>query len=168
MGRKGPTKPNTSGVATLNDVIMTPESTAIEIISYFNPIGKILEPCKGSGNIYNNLQGEKFWCEINEGKDFFNWDEKMDWIITNPPYSIYDKFLLKSLTVADNVVFLCPLSKFFRGIKVEKEIHNFGGVKEILHLGTGNKLGFTFGFPVGCIHYQRNYKEDVKYTKLFL
>lgn len=168
MGKNGPTKPNRTEHGTLNDVVMTPAETAVEIIKYFNPEGKILEPCRGSGNIYNNLPETKLWCEITEGVDFFNFNDRVDWIFTNPPYSIYDRFLLKSLEVSDNVVFLCPLSKFFRGIKVEKEIYNYGGVKEILHLGTGSKLGFTFGFPVGCIHYQKGYKGDVKYTKLFL
>ena len=168
MGKNGPTKPNRTGTGTLNDVVMTPQQTAIEIIEYFSPSGLVLEPCRGSGNIYNNLPGQKEWCEVSEGVDFFNYNKRVDWIITNPPYSIYDKFLLKSLEVADNVVFLCPLSKFFRGMKVEQQINLYGGVKEILHLGTGSKLGFTFGFPVGCIHYQKNYKGDLQYTKRFL
>ena len=144
MGKNGPTKPNRSGLGTQNDVIMTPEKTAVEIIAYFNPQGEVLEPCKGTGNIYNNLSGDKHWCEISMGKDFFAWDKKVDWIITNPPYSIYDQFLLKSLEVADNVVFLCPLSKFFRGIKIEQQIYEFGGIKEVLHLGTGSKLDTEF------------------------
>jgi len=167
MGKNGPTRPNKSGQGTLADVIMTPEDSAIAIIEYFNPTGIILEPCRGTGNIYNNLPQTKLWCEISQGKDFFDFNEKVDWIITNPPYSIYDKFLEHSIDLAEEIVFLVPLSKFFRGIKLENKIREWGGIKEILHLGTGSKLGFTFGFPVGCIHYSKGYSGDVKYTKWF-
>ena len=70
-----------------NDIVMTPSRFAKEIIDYFNPSGLILEPCRGDGGFYNNFLKPKEWCEITEGKDFFDFNEKVDWIITNPPYS---------------------------------------------------------------------------------
>ena len=167
MGINGPTQPNRTGKGTANDVVMTPESTAKRIIEYYNPQGLVLEPCKGTGMFYNNFPGDKDWCEISEGKDFFNYNKKVDWIITNPPFSIYDLFLFKSFEIADNVVFFCPLNKAFKSQKVDKTIQEYGGLKEIIHMGGGGKHGFPFGFPVGCLYYQRGYKGDIQYTRMY-
>jgi hypothetical protein len=160
-------KPNKTGKQNQTDKIMTKEDIAIKIIKYFNPTGLVLEPCSGTGNFYWNFSGEKDWCEIDNGKDFFEYNKKVDWIITNPPYSIYDNFLLKSFEVSDNIVFLVPLAKAFKSQKIEEAISNYGGLKEIVMLGGGSKIGFPFGFPCGCLYYKRDYKGDVKITKLF-
>ena len=85
---------------TPNDVIMTKPETAKWIIDYFKPTGTILEPCKGDGAFYNQFEGDKDWCEIREGKDFFDYNKRVDWIITNPPFSIFDNFLIKAFEVA--------------------------------------------------------------------
>ena len=42
-----PTKANITGRTTAQDVVMTPSETAIKILDYFKPTGKLLEPCKG-------------------------------------------------------------------------------------------------------------------------
>jgi hypothetical protein len=160
-------KPNKTGKQNQTDKVMTREDVAIKIIEHFNPTGITLEPCRGSGSFYNNIKGKKDWCEIDEGKDFFNYDKKVDWIITNPPYSIYDKFLLKAFEVADNIVFLVPLAKAFKSQKIDKEIEKYGGLKEIVMLGSGGKIGFPFGFPCGCLYYKRGYKGDVKITRMY-
>jgi hypothetical protein len=152
---------------TPNDIVMTKETTAKFIIDYFKPIGKILEPCRGTGSFYNQFKGNKDWCEIKEGKDFLNYDKKVDWIITNPPFSIFDKFLLKAFEVADNIVFFCPLIKTFKGKKLDMEIRKYGDIKEILHMGTGNRHGFPFGFSVGCIYYKKNYKGNIKLSRKY-
>lgn len=160
-------KPNKTDKQNQTDKVMTREDIAIKIIKYFNPNGITLEPCRGSGSFYNNIKCEKDWCEIDEGRDFFNYDKKVNWIITNPPYSIYDKFLLKAFEVADNVVFLVPLAKAFKSQKIDKEIEKYGGLKEIVMLGGGGKIGFPFGFPCGCLYYKRGYKGDVKITRMY-
>ena len=152
---------------TPNDVVMTNPKTAKWIIDYFKPVGTILEPCKGDGAFYNHFEGNKDWCEIREGKDFFDYNKTVDWIITNPPFSVFDKFLLKSFEVSENVVFFCPLIKAFKGIKLDKQIRLYGDIKEILHMGTGSQHGFPFGFSVGCIHYKRNYTGNIKYVRAY-
>ncbi|OUX44535.1 MAG: hypothetical protein CBE21_00715 [Proteobacteria bacterium TMED261] len=147
---------------TPNDVIMTNPNTAKWIVDYFQPTGKMLEPCRGDGAFYNELQnhGDTDWCELTEGKDFLDYNGKVDWIITNPPFSIFDAFLLKSFEIADNIVFFCPLTKVFKGKRLDIKICEYGGIKEIIHMGGGNQHGFPFGFSTGCIHYQKNYKEN--------
>lgn len=163
-----PTKANKTGIATAGDVVYTPKSTAEWIINYFNPQGSILEPAAGKDVFYNLFKNEeKYRCEIDDGIDFFDWDKKVDWIITNPPYSIYDLFLEKSLQIADNVVFFVPLQKAFKSNKIQNMINDFGGLKEIVYMGGGNKHGFPVGFPVGCLYYKRGYNGDCKITYSF-
>jgi len=158
---------NKTGKSTPNDDVMTKESSAKFIVDYFKPKGKILEPCLGTGIFYNLFKGDKDWCEIKEDKDFLQYDKNVDWIITNPPFSIFDDFLIKSFEVADNIVFFCPLVKVFKGIKLDKKIQEYGDIKEIIHMGTGGQHGFPFGFSVGCIYYKRNYKGHIKYTRRY-
>ena len=161
-----PTKPNTTGKSTASDSVMTLPNIAQLIIEKFKPYGLILEPCRGSGNIYNLLPEPKDWCEIMDGRDFMDYHKKVDWIITNPPYSIYDKFLSHCFDVADNVVLLVPIAKAFKSMKIEAMVDEYGGLKEIFLIGSGTKCGFAFGFPTGCLYYKRKYKGSIKRTIL--
>ena len=68
----------------------TPEQVCREIIGLI-PWAEdelVLEPFRGDGNFYNNLPDSvrKDWCEIKEGRDFFNYSSQPDTIITNPPF----------------------------------------------------------------------------------
>ena len=136
---------------------MTPPAVARIIVDHFRPTGLCLEPCRGTGNIYQCLPKPREWCEITEGVDFFDYKGRADWIITNPPYSIYDKFLEHSFGVADNVVLLVPIAKAFKSMRIEKMVDCYGGLKQIWLIGGGGACGFAFGFPTGCLHYQRGY-----------
>ena len=159
---RGPTVPNKTGIATQADNVQTPLHIAKLVMAYFPPpYGVVLEPCRGDGNIYNLLPSPKDWCEIREGKDFFDYNGKVDWIITNPPYSNYDRFVAHCFDVADNVVLLCPIAKAFKSMRMEKLIDKFGGLKKILLIGSGAKCGFSFGFPTGCLYYQRHYQGNI-------
>ena len=160
-----PTKANKSGKATAADTVFTKNTTAQWIVNYFNPQGSILEPAAGENAFYNAFKNEyKYRCEITDGIDFFQWNKNVDWIITNPPYSIYDSFLEKAFSVADNVVFFVPIAKAFKSNKIQNMVSKYGGLKEIVYMGGGSKHGFAFGFPVGCLHYQRGYTGLCKIT----
>lgn len=81
---------------TPNDVFYTPLSMAQKLIEMtdIKPNEKVLDPSKGLGVFYDNLpQCTKEWCEITEGKDFFQYNEPVDVIIGNPPFSIWTKWL---------------------------------------------------------------------------
>ncbi len=164
-------KSNKTKIATKNDIVMTNSNTAIEIIEYFKPQFKIndkfLDPCKGDGAFFDNMPKFKEYCEISQGKDFFDFYDNIDWIITNPPFSIYDDFLIHSFEISNNVIFFCPLNKAFKSKKIDTKIIEYGGLKEIIHMGTGGKHGFPFGFPVGCLHYQKDYAGDIKLTRKY-
>ena len=66
---KGRSWPNTTGIATKQDAIMTPAQSSIKIINHFkNQISGIcLDPCKGEGSFYDNLPEPKLWAEMGEG-----------------------------------------------------------------------------------------------------
>ena len=141
-----------------NDKVYTPLPIAKKIIDLFPLYGKVLDPFKGGGAFFNQLPHhiEKDWCEIDYGKDFFDYNEKVDWIISNPPYSILDEVLLHSFEIADNVVYLVPLSKIFTSLKRIRHILNYGNIKEI-HIISAGKCGFPFGFPACAIWFQKDY-----------
>jgi len=163
MTRHGiPTQPNRTGKATVSDNVQTPVHIAKMVVVEFQPTGVCLEPARGKGNIYNELPSPKDWCEITEGKDFFDYHRKVDWIITNPPFSIYDRFLEHCFEIADNVVLLVPIAKAFKSMRIERLVDGYGGLKLIWLIGSGTKCGFAFGFPTGCLHYQRGYKGKIE------
>lgn len=157
-----PTKANKTGIATASDTVMTPLNIADLIIKKYKIKGLVLEPARGTGNIFNKLKEPKDWCEITQGRNFFDYNKKVSWIVTNPPYSIYDKFLEHCFELADNVVLLVPIAKAFKSMRIEKLVDNYGGLKEIYLIGSGTKCGFAFGFPTGFLYYKRGYKGKIK------
>lgn len=145
------------------DKVYTPEEIAKLIISKFPLNGKVLDAFKGAGAFYNNYPDdiEKDWCEIDEGKDFFKYTEHVDWIITNPPYSIYDDVMKHSFEIADNIVYLVPLNKVVSSLGRIKNIYSYGGVPYLYIIGA-SKCGFPFGFPACAIHIQKGYSGNTK------
>ncbi len=145
-----------------NDVVFTPDKIAKLIVEMFEPTGKILEPCSGEGAFLRYMPTAE-WCEITKGKDFFDYKDKVDWIVTNPPYSNFDKFLDHSFEVAENVVFLVPVAKVLKSWGTIQKIKQYGGIKTIW-LVPASRCGFPFGFPAGAFHFQRGYKGATQFT----
>jgi len=90
-----------------NDVFITPLKLAkynIDMIEYkYNDIW--YDPFKNNGSYYNQFPNEnKIWSEILEDKDFFTFDEKVDIICSNPPYSMIDKVLEKSVELNPRII----------------------------------------------------------------
>ena len=150
---------------TAADSVQTPLKIAKMIVEHYHPIGKCLEPCRGEGAFFQFFPGQKDWCEIKEGKDFFNYHRKVNWIITNPPYSIYNDFLQHCFDLANNVVLLCPIAKAFKSLTIERLVAKYGGLKEIWLIGSGAACGFNFGFPTGCLYYKKGYAGKIKYIR---
>ncbi len=145
-----------------DDDVMTPLSLCKRIVDYLNPDGTILEPCKGTGNFLNFLPKDRTdYCEMKEGKPFENYEEKVDWIITNPPWSKMRIFLEKSCQVANkHIVFLITVNHVFTKarIRITKQ-YNFG-LKEILYIETPKEFP-PMGFQIGIIHWEKNYTGTV-------
>jgi len=71
------------------------------------------EPCRGDGRIQLFLEEQKLittYSEILEGKDFFDWSEQVDLILTNPPFNILQEFANHAFNHAQTVIFLSRLN----------------------------------------------------------
>lgn len=139
------------------DVVYTPSWAAADMVAHFQPSGRILDPCKGEGVFLDYLPTGTEWCEITEGRDFFDWRERVDWVVSNPPYSLTRKWFRHSYAVSDNLLYLVPLRNVFSGYGFLREIHEFGGIAAIRVYGTGGRLGFPMGNAVGAFHVVRGY-----------
>ena len=140
-----------------NDVVFTPDWLAKEICSMFPIDGKVLEPCKGEGVFLKYLPSNTDWCEIVDGKNYYDYNEQVDWIVTNPPYSDFNRFLEHSFALAENIVLLVPVAKMFKSMGTMRAILSYGGFVEI-HVLPAGKAGFPFGFPAAIYYLQRSYK----------
>jgi len=145
-----------------DDIVYTPDFVVFDIIDFFKPNGKCLDPCCGSGEFLNQLPVGSGWCEIRKGKDFFNYTDRVDWIVGNPPYSIFVDFLRHSFRIAENVVYLVPTNKIFQSFKIMDQIDDYGGIKSILVYGAGQNIGMPFGFSVGVFHFKKGYCGETK------
>ncbi len=148
-------------LANPKDVVMTPPQVAEMIVRHFKPSGRILDPCRGNGAFWNAMPGSE-WCEIAEGRDFLNWGEPVDWIVSNPPYSTFWDFLAHSFRIADDIVYLIPLHKIWSGHRYLEAIMEYGGIRETLIIGTGTSIGFPVGLSVGAVHFKRGYKGETR------
>ena len=90
-----------------NDVFITPLKLAkynIDMIEY-NEDEIWYDPFKNNGSYYNQFPNEnKKWSEILEERDFFTFDEKVDIICSNPPYSMINKVLEKSVELKPRII----------------------------------------------------------------
>ena len=92
-----------------NDLYLTPLPVvfkAVEMCDINNEMS-VLDPCRATGNFYNNLPTcKKEWCEITDGKDFFDYTNKVDLVIGNPPYSLWDKWLEHTIKITDKFCYI--------------------------------------------------------------
>lgn len=147
-----------------DDVVMTPLPLAEALVKHFNPQGKGLEPCCGSGNILRFLENAD-WCEISLKKDFFDYHEKVDYIFTNPPFSKIRAFLQHSMELADNIYFLFTINHLWTKARL-RDIKNAGfGVAEICIFDTPKEFPQS-GFQFGMVHLKKNYSSDIKFTNI--
>ncbi len=153
-----------------NDRVYTPPDLARAIVRHFNPSGSACDPCFGKGAFRNALDAtdctEVVGFDIDHGTDFLEYTHpdpsRFNWIITNPPWSQLRAFLIKSMEVADNVVFLCLVNAFFMKARMRDMKEAGFAMKEILFVPTPPKPWPQTGFSLGAVHIQRGYKGDVK------
>lgn len=153
----------TAGLNNYSDVHYTNEVVARKIVAHFNPTGRCLEPFRGDGAFFKHLPAGTDWCEIEDGKDFFECNGEYDWIVTNPPFSSLTQVFKHSFTLSKNCVFLVGIRSSKPRLDLAK---NYGGLKEILHVGTGRQIGFDLGFPFAALHFQQGYQGPI--TESFL
>jgi hypothetical protein len=145
----------------------TDPALAKRIIEYFKPSGWMLDPCRGAGAFYDHLPGnrnfwgdQKWWCEIREGRDFLDWQTRVDWILTNPPWGMegYSEIAQHAFELATNVVFLVRLTLAIGTMARHRDFREQGhGLKLIIVL-PWEDAGFpSEGFVLSVCHWQRNW-----------
>lgn len=156
-------QPNSDYVS--DDVVQTPKDLARKIVDHFKPTGEILEPCKGEGNFLDEMPVGTHWCEIKEGKDFFNWSQPVDWIMTNPPWSKIRPFLQHSMSVASDIVFLMTINHLWTKARI-RDIKSHGfGVKEICIVDSPKTFPQS-GFQLGVVHLSKGWSGSITFSEL--
>lgn len=164
MGKLLKPQPSLVHVPVEKDVVYTPRWLARAIIDHFQPTGLCLDPCMGDGAFYDQLPHPRLWAEIEEGADFFAWSTPVDWAIGNPPYSCLLAWLRYSFMVANDIVYLMPVHRVVASYQFLQELNRWGGIKEIVVIGTGHHVGFPFGHCLGAVHYSKGWNGDQKWT----
>lgn len=133
------------------------------MITYFNPSGKILDPCRGENKVFWNILNCD-WCEITQGKDFFACNQKYDWIIGNPPYSIFNPWIKHSYEIADNIVYLLPTFKVHNALSLMRLYRDKGHIKHIRMYDTGKDIPWSRSRPICAVWFKKDYFGDTSYT----
>ena len=73
----------------------TPNELCIELIKEVPLVDgdNVLEPFRGEGTFFNNLPDNVFkdWTEIVDGRDYRDYHQPIDWVISNPPFRLESK-----------------------------------------------------------------------------
>lgn len=145
-----------------NDLVYTPSKVAKLMIGLcdIKPDDKVLDPCKGAGVFLDNLpECNKSYCEITEGIDFFDADDKYDLIIGNPPYSLWTKWL--EHTVKLNPKKICYIFGLLNLTPARLGIlHEAGYIITKLHIC---KVAWWFS-PSFIVLFEKGNKEDTNIT----
>lgn len=160
-------QPSLIHVPTDKDVVYTPRWLSKAIVDHFQPSGTCLDPCAGDGAFYDCLsENGRDWCEIERGRDFLSYTSRVDWCIGNPPYSRLLEWIRYSFKIADNVAYLLPLHRVMASATFLDDVTAYGGLKEVLHIGTGTDAGFPFGHALTVVHYQRDWCGGTRWSQL--
>lgn len=148
-----------------NTSVMTPIELASALVEHFKPSGRILEPCRGDGGFTRVLPDDTLWCEVKDGRDFFNFNESVDWVFTNPPWNKVTQFLEHSLELASNICFIIVLQQLWtkKRLRLIRE-HGFA-IKEICCFLEPDNFP-RLGIQIGMIHIQKGWSGDIKLTNL--
>jgi len=83
-------------IPNTKDIVYTPDFVSKQIIEFLNPTGLCLDPCKGDGAFLKYMPKNTDYCELREDRDFFLYNKRVNWVIGNPPYSVFEEFLFYS------------------------------------------------------------------------
>lgn len=106
-----------------NDFYPTPHRATIELLKRINIENKVIWECAcGDGAISKLLPPDTISTDLidrgygESGIDFLQTHKDVDWVITNPPYSLATEFAKHSLECGKNVALLCKI-QFLEGVK---------------------------------------------------
>ena len=146
-----------------SDYVQTPKLVAEDMINYFKPNNKIIDPCRGENKVFYNLI-QCDYSEIIEGIDFFNIEEKYDWIIGNPPYSIFNKWIRHSYKIGDNIVYLLPTFKVYNPLSLMRLYYDKGYIKHIRMYDKKNLIPLVRSRPICAVYFKKGYYGETSYS----
>ena len=125
------------------DIVNTKPEMAQYLISLikFKKNDIVLEPCKGTGSFYDAFPKYTInkWCEINCQRNFFDFNEKVDYVISNPPFvprKLFWQFQQHAMSICRKEIYwlinLSSLNVFTS--KRLKEMHELGWYINSLHI----------------------------------
>lgn len=160
-----------NGVREENDFYPTPDRATLELLKRIDLKGLVWECACGDGAISKLLPPDTISTDLiyrnyGEGEiDFLNTWKSVDWIITNPPYSLGLEFAKHGLECSQNVCLLLKIQfvegskryKFFKE-NPPKKILVFSKRLDINKNGvkTKNSTMFCFAWFI----WERGYKGD--------
>lgn len=110
--------------------------------------------------------GHVYECEIRDDHLGFEcWTDKVDWVVTNPPWSKFRLFLTHSMEVADHVALLSTVNHWWTRRRVA-EVRKFGFGYRRLLLCEWPKEFPASGFQLGMMLIQRGYTGPLKIEDL--
>jgi len=143
------------------DHVHTNPELARAIIEHFQPTGKIIDPCRGTGAFFEHLPPGSDWCEVTEGRDLLAYTEQVDWVISNPPWSakVYRPLARHAFEIGANVVFLVRLNTAIGTTARQRDYLDRGhDLKEIIPI-SWQMGGFRQeGFTLAVCHWQRGWQ----------
>lgn len=151
------------------DIVFTPKELAKAVINALPLCGNVLDPAKGEGAFSDNFPEtvNVQTCEISEGNDFFQWDQHVDWCVTNPPWSIYRKFASKAYQIADNVAFLVTINHDLALTARFRDMKEAGfGIKKIFLINRKPAGWPQSGFQLGVVWKVRGYQGPTEWGEI--
>jgi hypothetical protein len=116
-----------------SDVFQTPEIALQPLLQFIPKEYRIWEPASANGNIVNFFTSNNYniiGSDITQGVDFFNNEKEFDCIITNPPYSIKDKWIDRCYKLNKPFMLLLPITAL-EG-KFRQKMYSENGIQLIL------------------------------------
>ncbi len=157
------------------DMVSTPRGLADAIVQHFAPHGRLLDPARGTSHSFydamcvkRGVYDDVDWCEELEGRDFFAWTERADWVVTNPPWSKLREFLKHAMSLSDDVVFLVTMNHLFTRARM-RDVHESGfGLKEALLVDTPPAPWPSSGFQLAATHLRRGHVGGLQLNRRLL
>ena len=121
------------------DNFQTPATALDCLVPYLKPEWLIWEPACGKGNLVSGMSDRGFRCigtDLRDGVDFLETDVTQDCVVTNPPFSIKEKFLARCYAIGKPFALLMPITTFDSAAR--RKLFHRHGVQVIMPNGRVN------------------------------
>ena len=145
-----------------NDIFYTPLQLTLDCIKLnkFEEGDLVLDATAGKKVFYDNYPDfvKKDWCEITDNKDFFEYNKKVDWVYTNPPFSLLNKILDKCCKICNKGFGLIMTTTALTIPRINRMKQHHFYITEIMIFQVLEWFGFTLCFVI----FEKNKKEIFK------